>query len=89
MYKLNLSKNSCAASPCIYRIKVRGWLSKQWSDWFDGMTITHELENDGPPVSTLTGPIIDQAALFGLLHKIYNMGLTLIAVNSVEPGSRE
>lgn len=89
MHKLNFSENRCVTSPCIYRIKVRGWLNKQWSDWFDGMTITHELENDGPPVSTLTGPVIDQAALFGLLHKIYNLGLALIAVNSVESGSRE
>lgn len=88
MHKFNPSKKS-TVSPCVYRIKVRGWLNQQWADWFDGMTITHELEDDGPPMSTLTGPIIDQAALFGLLHKIYNLGLALVAVNSVDTGSKD
>jgi hypothetical protein len=63
-----------------YRIGIRGHLDATWSDWFEGMTITHEPNGD----TTLTGPIVDQAALQGVLAKITSLGLTLLAVNRVD-----
>lgn len=62
--------------PAIYRIRIQGQLDSHWADWFDEMTIT--LEEDGNTL--LTGQVIDQAALHGLLKKIRNLGLTLISI---------
>jgi hypothetical protein len=69
--------------PVTYQIKVPGELDESWSDWAGGMTITVESEGDGPPVTTLTGTM-DQAALQGLLRRLYSLGLPLISVNSIE-----
>ena len=69
--------------PAIYQIKVPGELGENWSDWVGGMTITVESEGDGPPVTTLTGTV-DQAALQGLLRRLYSLGLPLISVHCVE-----
>ncbi len=66
-----------------YQIKVPGHLGESWSDWARGMTITVESEGDGPPVTTLTGTV-DQAALQGLLRRLYSLGLLLISVVCVE-----
>ena len=71
--------------PATYQIKVPGELDESWSDWAGGMTITVESEGDGPPVTTLTGTV-DQAALQGLLRRLYSLGLPLISVNSIEGG---
>jgi hypothetical protein len=67
--------------PAIYRIRIQGQLDKQWADWFDDMKIT--LEEDGNTL--LTGQVIDQAALHGLLKKIRDLGLTLISICPVKP----
>ncbi len=56
-------------------------MSSQWSDWFDGLTIT--LEDDGQTL--LTGPVVDQAALHGLLRKVRDLGLPLLSVTRIEP----
>jgi len=61
----------------VYQIRIEGHLGRQWTDWFEGLTIT--LEDNGE--SLLTGPVVDQAALHGVLKKISNLGLTLISVN--------
>ena len=74
--------------PAIYQIQVPGHLDESWSDWAGGMTITVESEGDGPPVTTLTGTV-DQAALQGLLRRLYSLGLPLISVNCVECGSKD
>jgi hypothetical protein len=71
--------------PAAYQIKVPGELDESWSDWAGGMTITVESEDDGPPVTTLTG-IVDQAALQGLLRRLYSLGLPLISVICVDCG---
>jgi hypothetical protein len=71
--------------PATYKIKVPGHLDESWSDWAGGMTITVERGGDGPPVTTLTGTV-DQAALQGLLRRLYSLGLPLISVNLVEGG---
>jgi hypothetical protein len=71
--------------PCqsnIYRIRLRGHLSDQWTNWFEGFAIT--LEDGGDTL--LTGPVVDQAALFGLLKKVRDLGLPLVSINCVEPG---
>lgn len=62
-----------------YEIRLKGQLNARWADWFDGMTIT--LDNNGD--TFLSGPVVDQAALHGLLKKVRDLGLTLLSVNSV------
>ena len=64
----------------IYCICVKGHLDPKWSDWFEGLTLRHEPNGE----TTLTGPIVDQAALHGVLLKISNLSLTLISVNRIE-----
>ena len=73
------------ARPATYRITVPGELDESWSVWTGGMTIEVESEGEGPPVTTLTG-IIDQAALQGVLRRLYSLGLPLISVNCVDCG---
>lgn len=60
-----------------YEIRLQGQLDESWSDWFEGFTLASE--SDG--TTTLTGPVIDQAALHGLLRRVGNLGVTLISVN--------
>jgi hypothetical protein len=67
--------------PELYEIRVRGHLDAHWANQFEGLTIT--LEEDGNTL--LTGPVIDQAALHGLLKKIRDLGLPLVSVSPVEP----
>jgi hypothetical protein len=64
----------------IYQIRIEGHLGPQWSEWFDRMTIT--LEPDG--TTTLTGPLRDQAALYGQLLRVRDLGLSLISVSPIE-----
>jgi hypothetical protein len=72
--------------PATYQIKLPGHLDESWSDWAGGMTITIESRDDGPPTTALTGVVADQAALQGLLRRLYSLGLPLISVNWVESG---
>ena len=69
--------------PATYHIKVPGHLDERWADWAGTMTITVESEGDGSPITILTGTF-DQAALQGLLRRLYSLGLPLISVNCVE-----
>ena len=68
--------------PGLYEIRLKGHLGSQWTDWFGGLTIT--LEDNGDTL--LTGPVIDQAALHGLLKKVRDLGMTLLSVNCVALG---
>ena len=68
--------------PMVYQIRIKGHLGHQWTDWFEGLTIT--LEEDGDTL--LTGPVIDQAALHGLLKKVRDLGMPLVSIRPVEPG---
>jgi len=70
------------SQPVVYQIRIKGQLNSQWTVWFEGLTIT--LEEDGN--SLLTGPVVDQAALHGLLKKVRDLGLPLVSVSPVEPG---
>ena len=74
--------------PVTYEIKVPGYLGESWSDWVGGMTITVENEGDGQPVTILSGTV-DQAALQGLLRRLYSLGLPLISVRCVECDSKD
>ena len=65
--------------PAVYQIKVPGHLDESWSDWVGGMTITVESQGEDWPLTTLTGTV-DQAALHGLLRRLYSLGLPLISV---------
>jgi hypothetical protein len=67
--------------PSLYRIRVRSHVDASWSDWFEGFAFTHEPNGE----TILTGPIVDQSALQGVLAKISSLGLTLVSVNPVTP----
>ena len=73
------------ANTAYYEIRLKGQLNARWADWFDGMTIT--LDNNGDTL--LSGSVVDQAAMHGLLKKVRDVGLTLLAVKSVKPEGTE
>jgi hypothetical protein len=62
--------------PAVYQIRVKGTLAPVWSDWFDGLTITPQPDDE----TLLAGPVLDQPALHGLLAQIRNLGLPLLTV---------
>jgi hypothetical protein len=68
-----------------YEIWLKGQLSADWSDWFDGLEV-HALEDGG---TLLRGPLVDQAALHGVLAQVYALNLTLLALRRIEPGATE
>lgn len=69
-----------ADRPPIYQIEVQGKLNEQWSDWLAGLTISHAPACSEAPVTMLTGPITDQAALRGILNRLWDLNLTLLSV---------
>jgi hypothetical protein len=69
-----------ADQPMVYQIRLKGHLTSHWVGWFDGLTIT--LEEDGNTL--LNGPVVDQAALHGILRKVRDLGLLLLSVKSVD-----
>ena len=73
------------SDPMVYQIRIKGHLGSQWTDWFGGLTIT--LEEDGDTL--LTGPVVDQAALHGLLKKVRDLGMPLLSVTRVKPGQAD
>ena len=66
----------------VYQIRVKGHLGERWQDWFEHMTLTTETNGD----TLLTGPVVDQAALHGLLTKVRDLGLPLLAIVRVDSG---
>ena len=71
--------------PMVYQIRIEGHLGCQWTDWFEGLTVTPEDNGD----TLLAGPVVDQAALHGLLKKVRDLGMPLLSVNHVEPGQAD
>ncbi len=74
-----LDTNTDPRQPTVYQIRLKGHLGSQWTDWFGGLTVT--LEDNGETL--LTGPVIDQAALHGLIKKVRDLGMPLVSVVSV------
>jgi hypothetical protein len=68
-----------------YAIRLRGHLGEQWTAWFEGLNLT--LEDNGDTL--LTGPVVDQAALHGLLRKVRDVGMPLLSVMRIEPGQAD
>jgi hypothetical protein len=81
----NLSSQSDPGQPTAYQIRIKGHLGRQWTDWFEGLAISLEESGD----TLLTGTVVDQAALHGLLRKVRDLGTPLISVNRVSPGPAE
>jgi hypothetical protein len=71
--------------PVVYQIRIKGQLDSQWTNWFEGLTITQKEDGD----TLLTGPVVDQAALHGLLKKVRDLGMPLVSVGPVEPGQAD
>jgi hypothetical protein len=74
--------NTDPSKSTVYMIRLKGYLGYEWTDWFEGLTIT--LEEDGNTL--LTGTVIDQAALHGLLKKVRDLGMPLLSVCPLEHG---
>ncbi len=77
--KRNLETNQ--HQPMVYQIRLKGHLGGQWTAWFEGLIITLQANGD----TLLTGPVVDQAALHGVLKKVRDLGMPLIAVLHIEP----
>jgi hypothetical protein len=76
-----LEPHADSSQPTTYQIRITGRLDPRWADWFEGLTITF----DGGD-TLITGPVVDQAALQGLLKRVRDLGMPLVSVNPVEPG---
>ena len=68
--------------PELYEIRIKGHLADRWVHWFEGLVITLEEEGD----TLLTGPVVDQSALHGLLRKVRDLGMPLLSVCAIESG---
>jgi hypothetical protein len=73
------------SEPASYHIRVKGQIGPEWSEWFDGMTITADEHNE----TLFSGRVLDQAALYGILNKIQALGLPLLSVLRETPSSSE
>jgi hypothetical protein len=81
----NLNPKIDPGQPTVYQIRIKGHLSSQWTDWFGGLSIT--LEDNGDTL--IMGPVVDQAALHGLLRQVRDLGLPLVSVIRVQPGKAD
>ena len=80
-----LSSKTDPEESTVYQIRIKGHLGAQWTDWFGSLTLT--LEDNGDTL--LTGPMVDQAALHGLLRKVRDLSIPLLSVIRVEPGQAD
>ena len=71
--------------PELYEIRLKGHLDNRWADWFEGLTLTREDNGE----TLLSGPVVDQAALHGVLRKVRDLGMPLISVMRMKPGHAE
>ena len=76
----NSASRPKARQPSVYEIRIKGHLDRQWTEWFEGLTIA--LQDNGDTL--LSGPVVDQSALYGLLRKVRDLGMPLLSVVSVE-----
>ncbi|HEU0000425.1 MAG TPA: hypothetical protein VFQ36_05980 [Ktedonobacteraceae bacterium] len=75
-----ITSESEKAQSMVYQIRIKGHLDREWTDWFGGLTITLEDNSD----TLLTGPVVDQAALYGVLKKVRDLGVPLLSVIEVQ-----
>ena len=75
-----LEPKPTSSQTVIFQIRIKGHLSRAWTDWFEGLTITLEENGD----TLLTGPVVDQASLHGLLKKVRDLGMPLVSVSQVQ-----
>jgi hypothetical protein len=73
----------------IYEIRIEGELDPSWNQWFSGLDVTLTDTGEPRPTTTLVGRVTDQAALRGLLCKLWDLNLTLVSVRRVEAGEKE
>jgi hypothetical protein len=71
--------------PVVYQIRIKGHLGPQWADWFEGLAVTREENGD----TLLSGPVVDQAVLHGLLRKVRDLGMPLLSVSRVDVGDAD
>ena len=76
----DINSESDPGQPLVYQIRIKGHLGREWTDWFGGLSIT--LEDNGDML--LTGPVVDQAALHGVLKKVRDVGMPLLSVIEVQ-----
>ena len=81
----DINSESDPGQPLVYQIRIKGHLGREWTDWFGGLTLT-ALDNGE---TLLTGPVVDQAALHGLLRKVRDLGMPLLSVNRGKPGQAD
>ena len=80
-----LTTKTGSDEPIVYQIRIKGHLGSEWADWFESLTITLEANGD----TLLTGPVVDQPALYGLLRKVRDLGMPLVSVNRLKPGQTD
>jgi hypothetical protein len=71
--------------PGLYEIRIKGHLDDRWATWFEGMTLTRDANGE----TQITGPVIDQAALHGVLKRVRDLGMTLLSVDRVQPDQED
>src|SRR5213082_1205877 len=81
----DINSESDPGQTLVYQIRIKGHLGRDWTDWFGGLTLT-ALDNGE---TLLTGPVVDQAALHGLLRKVRDLGMPLLSVNRGKPGQAD
>ena len=77
-----MSSDTGPDQPTTYQVRIKGHLGPEWTDWFGGLAIT--LENNGDTL--LTGLVVDQAALHGLLRRVRDLGMPLVSVSPMKSG---
>src|SRR5437016_13580332 len=80
-----INSGSDPGQPLVYQIRIKGHLGRHWTNWFGSLTIT--LEDNGETL--LTGPVVDQAALHGVLRKVRDLGMPLLSVTRVRPSQAD
>lgn len=85
----NSTKDTPASLPARYQIKIKGKIREDWSDWLSGMVISAEENGEENLMTVLTGGVTDQAALRGILCKIWDLNLTVLSVSRIEMNAPE